>query len=418
MFPRWLQKVRLFACASRASVTVMFSLLAIPMILGASIAIEFATISSLKTRLQSAADAAMLAGGIAMRAALDSGEPVDAAITSAQNAAANIFSANFGDRKGKISTNFAVNDVDMNGSFTITYNYNSIFSGVLGFKDIEIKKTSQTHALIDAYLNVYIILDVSHSMLLGATPQDMQRMQTERGCALACHNNIELKDSFGYALRRNIKLRYQVVNEGVANLVNFIASKQTVAKRVNVEVWALDHELRKVVPLTSDMSRIPSALPAPRFLDTKDAGATWLDVLMPTFVSAVGTSGDGKSAQNPKKLVIIATDGVNNPTKDAGQRPWLLPEIKALDTGFCNTLKGRGNTVAVINTPYAPMPEDWTYNQTLAQPGRVSATRHDDIEIVLRECAGKNFTVASNVDIIRNAFIDMYRSAAPVRLTQ
>jgi hypothetical protein len=117
-------------------------------------------------------------------------------------------------------------------------------------------------------------------------------------------------------------------------------------------------------------------------------------------------------------MVIIATDGVNDPTRAWTSDVSLRPQVKVFDTSFCTTFKNNGVTVAIINTPYYPMTWDWGYNATLGQPGSLGgATRVDDIPIALSACAGKYFTSASSVSAIQSAFTNLFVMASPIRLT-
>ncbi len=187
---------------------------------------------------------------------------------------------------------------------------------------------------------------------------------------------------------------------------------------MRVELWSFDHDMRKLVPLTSDLTRVAERFPAPALASTEESAATRFDDLVASFVSAVGNSGTGATQQDPKKLVMIATDGVNDPTRAWTWDTPLRDQVRAFNTAFCDTLKSRGNTVAVINTPYLPMPWDWGYNATLGLPGlRGGATRVDDVPLVLRQCAGTYFTIASDVAAIRSSFIDLYTAASAVRLS-
>jgi hypothetical protein len=118
-------------------------------------------------------------------------------------------------------------------------------------------------------------------------------------------------------------------------------------------------------------------------------------------------------------MVIIATDGVNDPTRAwASTQPALRSEVRVFDTGFCTTFKSNGVIVAIINTPYYPMPWDWGYNATLGQPGSLGgSTRVDDIPIALRACAGNNFILAPDVSTIQSSFTKLFINASPIRLT-
>ncbi len=169
--------------------------------------------------------------------------------------------------------------------------------------------------------------------------------------------------------------RYQVVNQGIDNLLNYIRSRQTASNRVRVELWSFDHDMRKLVNLTSDLSRVSERFPAPALASNEESAATRFDDLIGTFVNAVGSSGGGTTQTDPKKIVMIATDGVNDPTRAWTWNTPLRDQVRALNTAFCDTLKSRGNTVAIINTPYLPMPWDWAMSPPWANLGSKAEPR-------------------------------------------
>jgi len=54
---------------------------------------------------------------------------------------------------------------------------------------------------------------------------------------------------------------------------------------------------------------------------------------------------------------------------------------------------------------------------TLGQPGSLGGATRVDIPIALSACAGKYFTVASDVASIQSAFTKLFVAASPIRLT-
>lgn len=409
---------RRFWRASRGSVATVFAIVALPLmgILGS--AVDFARASVQYSRLQSASDAAVLAGVVAAKQELDRGIAEAAAMRVARTTSLALFQSNFGSG-ANFDASFSLNGLTISGAASATFAQPTAFMGLFGFANMPMEVRSQTQAAVEPFLNIYLLIDISASMLLPATSGGIAQMSSGTGCALACHNKTDGTDTYAWAVRNNILMRYQVVNQGIENLLNYIRSRQTFSSRVRVELWSFDHDMRRLVNLTSDMSRVSNNFPAPALASTEESAATRFDDLISTFVSAVGTSGTGASQQDAKKLVMIASDGVNDPTRAWTWNTPLRAQVRAFNMAFCDTLKARGNTVAIINTPYLPLPWDWGYNATLGQPGlHGGTTRVDDIPIVMRRCAGNYFTVASDVDAIRASFVALFTAASPVRLSQ
>jgi len=410
--------IRRFWRARNGSVAIVFALAALPLIGLLGSAVDFTRASVQQARLQAASDAAVLAGIVAAKAELDRGIAEATALGTARTASLAFFQSNFGPG-ASFDARFRLAGLTISGDATASFAQVNAFMGLFGFATMPMEVRSQTQAAIEPFLNVYLLIDISASMLLPATSAGIARMSSGTGCALACHNKTDGTDTYAWAVRNSILMRYQVVNQGVENLLNHIRSRQSLSGRVRVELWSFDHDMRRLVNLTSDLTRVANNFPAPALASNEESAATRFDDLIGNFVAAVGTSGSGASRQDARKLVMIATDGVNDPTRAWTWNTPLRAQVRAFNMAFCDTLKSRGNTVAIINTPYLPLPWDWGYNATLGQPGQHGgATRVDDIPIVMRRCAGRYFTAASDADAIRSAFVALFTAASPIRLSQ
>ena len=292
------------------------------------------------------------------------------------------------------------------------------FMGFIGLSTMTLSVSSQTATQAQPYLQVYLLVDISASMLLPSTVAGINAMIAGQGCALACHDNPG-SDSYAWALKKGIQLRYQVVNLGVLNLLNYLNSYPIYQAKVQLGLWSLDHAITQKSGLTSNFPSVASNFPAPSVAYNDALAATPFDTLIRSFVTMVGTAGDGSSWSKPKKLVILATDGVNDPTRYWVTDVSLRPQVKVFDTTFCSQLQAAGVTVAIINTPYYPMTWDWGYNATLGQPGTLGgATRVDDIPIALQACAGTNFIRSSDVSTIEAGFTSLFVQTSPISLTK
>ncbi len=122
-------------------------------------------------------------------------------------------------------------------------------------------------------------------MLLPATSDGVTRMSNGTGCALACHDKTDGTDTYAWQWKNNILMRYQVVNQGIQNLVSYIQSKNTLTGKVRIELWSFDHDIKKLVPLTRNLSRITSNFPEPALATTEESAATPFNNLINTFVN-------------------------------------------------------------------------------------------------------------------------------------
>jgi Flp pilus assembly protein TadG len=410
--------IKAFARDRRANVAIIFALALIPVIGFMGAAVDYSMANRQRTKIQSALDDALLAGSAAGKQVLDAGSGETAAIAAAQAAATAFFTGNTPGLTSQLTLNYAMSGLTLTGSGTAATSVPTTFSKVLGFSSLDVSVASNSSSTTQPYLNVYLLIDISTSMLLPATQTGITQMTNGTGCALACHNTTDGTDSYSYALNQGIQLRYQVVNQGIQNLLTYLNNSSTYKTYVKVGLWSFDSSLTKMSSPSSSFTSVANHFPAPGLATDDAASATPFDSLIGNFISTVGTAGTGSSAASPQKMVIIATDGVNDPTRAWTSDASLRPQVRVFDTSFCTSFKNNGVIVAIINTPYYPMTWDWGYNLTLGQPGSLGgATRVDDIPIALSACAGGNFIQASDVATIQSAFTTMFAKASPVRLS-
>ena len=408
-----------FCRDQRGNIAIIFAISLLPILAAVGGAVDYSIANSQRSKIQAALDSAILAGAIAGKQSLDAGAGQSTAIAAANSAAANFFQGNMVGYTASVTTNYTVSGLNLSGTGSASAAVPTSFMKVVGFPTIPMKIFSNAASTAQPYVDVYLLIDISASMLLPSTTAGItQMMNGQGGCALACHNTTDDTDSYSWALNNGIQLRYQVVNQGVSNLLTYLGSNSTLQSHVKVGLWALDSSLTQMSSMTSSFASVSSNFPAPGVAVNDAAAATPFNNLIGSFISTVGNAGDGSSSSSPQKMVIIATDGVNDPTRAWTSDVSLRPQVKVFDTTFCTTFKTNGVTVAILNTPYYPMTWDWGYNATLGQPGSLGgATRVDDIPIALQACAGNNFTVASDVATIEQAFIKLFTNASPIRLT-
>ncbi|CCD99157.1 TadE/TadG family type IV pilus assembly protein [Bradyrhizobium sp. STM 3809] len=415
---RLLRHLHRFGQDRRGNMAVLFAIACVPLLAFVGAGVDYSMANRLKTKLQMAIDEAVLAGVAAGKAALDSGASQASAVSMAQAASSSYFAGNTAKIAATPTINFTTVGRTLSGTGSATSVMNTSFMRLVGFPTMTLNASSSSSATMQPYLNVYLLVDISSSMLLPATQAGITQMNKGTGCALACHENTNGTDSYSYALKNNVLLRYQVVNQGVQNLLTYLNGSAVYKNYVKVGLWSFDNQLTQLSSLTSSFSTVATNFPAPGLAYNDAAAATPFDSLIGSFVSSVGTAGDGSTSATPQKMVIIATDGVNDPTRAWTSQTSLRSQVRVFNTAFCNTFKTNGVTVAIINTPYYPMTWDWGYNATLGQPGSLGgATRVDDIPIALKSCAGSNFIIASDVATIQSSFTTLFNKASPVRLT-
>jgi Flp pilus assembly protein TadG len=206
--PRTLATIFDFASNRRGNVAVITALALLPMIAAIGCVIDFAMATTIKTKLQAAADAATLAtvsnnSSVVAAAKAMSG---NGTVSGGSTYAVNIFNANLSTSPANSGyTNVAPSaTVTKSGtkitttvSFTATFP--TYFMKVLGQTSVSLSGISTATVTVSTYINFYLMLDVSGSMSFPSTAAEQARLMAvnpdnlsgsmgyPQGCQFACH---------------------------------------------------------------------------------------------------------------------------------------------------------------------------------------------------------------------------------------
>lgn len=353
-----------FAGDRKGSVVFIFGLAALPLLIAAGGALDYATTGRVQTQLGAIADSAALAAttpAMMLQTA-----------TNAQTAATNMFAA----QAQRIKTltydatklTVAVNDATstfskirtVNVSYTaqITNAFGALYRNSTTTFTVKAATTASTARNIDFYL----VLDNSPSMELPATTAGVKAMTTATGCAFACHENNFSEagytvqypgygtiDSYAYAKNQGIVLRIDNVRESAKSLAS-TAQAMMVANGANYRfaAYAFNMGFTQLVALTAATSANVSVIAAginamtPPLMEKENylpAGAsytyptsasTWtsttigvsplntrnamtdIGMALTQANSLIANPGNGTSASgdSPQKVLLLVTDGL------------------------------------------------------------------------------------------------------------
>ncbi|WP_244557008.1 hypothetical protein [Fulvimarina manganoxydans] len=330
-----------------------------------------------------------------------------------------------------------------------------MFLQVMGMRSIDMTVRSGSQGVSKPYLDILIVVDNSASMLLAATPADRDRMQQEIGCVFACHTHegpvgtTSYATNYDYARGRGIRLRSDVVADAVRTSMDEIKKADPNGERIRVGLYTIGDYAKKIVDpdyLSAEVQGKGGLLCSshhPLLGGTKckktDQGKTTQEVLLnekvarlsedsdetsifdlslETLTKMIGRAGSGATPSEPKKLIMMLTDGL------ISKREWVWEspnKIAPTNPKWCDQIKDRGIDIAALYTEYLPVPWDWGYN---AGPGASmgsagwnstwgghmrgsaspSMTRRDYIPLALEDCASspKYFLSANSESEIHN----------------
>jgi len=186
----------------------MTALAMLPMIGAVGCAVDYAMAIMIKTKLQAAADAATLATISNNSPVLVTAKGMSASgsVTGGPTYATNVFNANLSLSPGNLgytslspAATVARNGSTVTTTVAFTAVYPTFFLKAFGFKNLTLTGTSTASLTLPAYINFYLMLDVSGSMSFPSTTDEQARLMAvnpdnmtgsngyPQGCQFACH---------------------------------------------------------------------------------------------------------------------------------------------------------------------------------------------------------------------------------------
>lgn len=363
------------------NVAMMFGLSALPIIGVIGLAIDYGGVTSAKSRLDVALDAASLLATTFVSNAVSNGQPN--ATSQAQDLAIARFEAQAGTVPWVTINSVTANVSNIGGVFTakIAYQatYQISFGQIFGTPTIPLKNAASSKLAVNPYADISVLLDVSNSMSIGATATDIAKLialttnyvpqgplpgnvNVGEGCAFACHWTNAYTDYYKLAEKRGITLRIDVLRSAVGNLITSMAALNT-SSLFRLGLYTFNSAVTEISALSGNISGASANLKKIA-LDintcSMNCPESYMDTALAGMTTTVGQSGDGSTQANSRKYLFIITDGLVDEV--VGNARVIGPVVSA----SCNTLKANGVTIMVLYTPYLPLPTNAFYNQYVA----------------------------------------------------
>jgi hypothetical protein len=167
------------------AVSVLFATAAVPLIGCLGLAIDFAFVTQARQQLVVAADTAVLS---AIKTSANQFLAKDSAfLAEGTTNGTQWFTAQLGSLRGASNDAPTVsvqqNGVKFSGSVTYKGHIPAHFAQIFGFKNFDVSGTSTASIQLNAYVNNYLFLDNSGSMLIGASTSDVNLLQSITACS-------------------------------------------------------------------------------------------------------------------------------------------------------------------------------------------------------------------------------------------
>lgn len=362
---------------SGGNVVLLVALAAIPLIGMVALATDFGRTSMVKSRLDAAADSAALLAATAASNAWRAGDShaVAEGIAAAQ-ARFQAESANQSDVViGPVSVVLTRNGGLFNATVTYTAQEPTTFAQVLGIATLPIGGQSSASLSLNPFVDIQILMDVSSSMTLAATPDAIAKMQTlaatfkptppapdnvSTSCTFACHWSTTNVDYYQLAVQNNVQLRITVLQAAVAGVIATLKGLDT-NNFFQIGLYSFHRLFNVLYPLSNNLAgataSIATIAPEVNFCSNDlTCPDTYFSNAM-TQLAAVDQLLPQQGDQVPQRFLFLVSDGVYDQSV-SGQR-----QIGAFDPADCVALKALGVSILVLYTPYTPIPSNGYYVQ-------------------------------------------------------
>lgn len=288
-------------------------------------AVQYASVLRERSIAQNAADAASLAGMIAYgkNPATDETVKSAAAIEAAQSSFRSMADAMF----PNVVVTAAVNKVG--DAVSVSVEYQAPVSALVSSSAFPLTSFSgrsvSTATKGTSYIDVYVLIDTSQSMGLGADLADQKGMMANASinCSLACHGpeNSPSTDTVQIAHDAGYKLRIDVIRDAVKNVIaSAKASAGAGGPKVRIGLYTFDVGFHSLAAPTDDYATLTSIAEQIDIARWHAGTSTYYG--LKTLSEAIGPTGDGSSASAPQTYVMFMSDGTVNASDNITATDW------------------------------------------------------------------------------------------------
>ncbi len=454
--------VRQFFSNRQGNIAITFAIVLVPLLAAVGASLDYARAYNAKIKMQSDLDAALL--GATRKIGVDSESDIRAFIKTWFAAQTDLGDGSYTLRDSDIIVDKAGVSVTANLSTSIP----TTLMRVVGVDEVPISAISTVQGSGMSFVNIYIVLDKSASMLLAADTTGQSALtNSPSNCVFACHDNVlpvevgwgRNKTSYTkyeYARMLGVTLRTDVQLQATEKVLDMVSSANNPTNHIKVGFYTLGtnttgtnllssryntaNGLHEVLSPTYSSTKLSNTLSGSSELSSDTSYYSSDFRSLQDLTDYVGESGSGTSENDPLKLVMLITDGAQSSIDFLGSQSG-FKYITAMNPGWCDAVKDKGAEFAVLYTEYLPVPAanafSGHYYDSLGKNMASSnfrskwngvlnnkynsTSRRDFIEKALEDCASKSqyFIAANDQNEIVEGFQSLLTSyLAAVRLTQ
>jgi hypothetical protein len=339
--------VRSFAEDARGNFAMMTGILLVPIVGIFGLALDHWAVSTAKSEIENAADAAALA--IINRAAAIMRESGNQKLASeiGRNAGNDQFDANVGkipDTKIEArKTTLSITGLVLESKIVWSAQSTTRFSSLFNWKRQSLEGVSSASVQLPAYVQIHVVVDNSGSMGIGATQAAQDELFKLNQCAIACHLNGT--DKYNKARAAGIKTRIDVVRDVLVKVGEKSMESVSVPNQIKIGVYTFSNDFVQMVKITDQESTNMNKFKEKMGKDfglTGVGGGTDYHGAFRELLKVLPKSGDGLTEGTPIVYIMFITDGIEHTQQNKGGGWWVAD---------ADALRKDGSPIVVAPSP-------------------------------------------------------------------
>jgi Flp pilus assembly protein TadG len=370
--------LRKFMSDKRGNFAITAAIAILPLFAAAGLGLDLANGYSARTKLNNAADSAVLA---ALQSALKDLKTKGMSKTyPAQELLGNaMMVANIEQEYGISLKSFKVEVTNTGGALEARAIYraelDTTIMRVFNRNEVSLSNEVLASSRLDQKMSIYMLLDNTPSMGVAATNADISKMvaATPDKCAFACHADNNGDNYYNLAKAIGVNMRIDIVRDATQKLMDEIKAKQFFPGQFKVGVYSFGKkaeklELTEVAAPSSDFETQKSLTSQLDLMSIPYQGydndqQTDFDKTLKSLRQTI--KQDEAKGDDAEKIVFVVTDGVgdaNKPYDCTKNKVNGTRCIEPLDIKACDQVKKQGYKLAVLYTTYLPLTTNSFYN--------------------------------------------------------
>lgn len=434
-----------FASNTQGSVAIIFGLILVAMCGMIALAVDYGRGTRAKTVATQAIDAALTGGVKAARDTLMGGKSKDEAAGHGVEIAKTLFADEIAKYPELPASGFDpqinfVNGEVVGNSGPLKTSLKTTFAKIMGINELDIVVENEARIGLGKWTELHFLVDLSASMGVGATDNDISIMANTLGCAFACHVPPDYSFTGWWTTTHRARnagatLRIDVMKNAIRDVVEKIKSYGS--NRIKIAIHGFSNNLLTLQPVTTDYDAVLSAVDKIDIVGEWGQGGTTYHTSFAEAAAAIGSSNDGETEMTSRKTLLLFTDGIatnllygkdtRSQTQVDPNFTYFLPvyngwgawSIQGFDPAACNPFKDKKIETFVIYSEYA-YPKEGIGSDTRFKT--VNTFIKDPAKANLETCAtgSGHFFSASTPDQIEPALHLIYEQAvaASLRITK